>query len=311
MSTDQLPDRDPTKTNAEQGLYGKFRIERTDGTSSPGCKHHGCDYFVLDVTHDKHAAAALAAYAGAVAATHPQLAADMRSRWNLPAQPAGDAALPVVAHKVTGPRGDLIGIFESGVIAAMMVSKTSAEVGPASQTPLVSQPEYQAAVAALHARLSSMRCALIEIESELADRDARISGLRTEWAAEVAALQAEGAKSERRAIEFGDALHRHILAMRAAFVAWHRAGPAEGMAWVINTLAGPGHLPSETDIALGAQALFDKEVAEHESFRAAHPGPAPATSKPAGADAKALREAVQLLDMLAASEHAESSGEEP
>lgn len=79
-----LPERDPTKTNAQQGLYGKFRIERTDGGSAPGGKHHGCQYFVLDVTHDKHAAVALAAYADAVAATHPQLAQDMRDRWGLP-----------------------------------------------------------------------------------------------------------------------------------------------------------------------------------------------------------------------------------
>lgn len=90
----------------------------------------------------------------------------------------------------------------------------------------------------------------------------------------IAELEAEGAKSERRAIAFDDALNRHILAMRAAFVAWHRDGASEGMTWVINTLAGPGHLPSESDIALGAQALFDKEVAEQEAFRAAHPGPA-------------------------------------
>lgn len=82
-----LPERDPTKTNAQQGLYGKFRVERTDGSSAPGGKHHGCQYFVLDVTHDKHAAVALAAYAGAVAATHPQLAADMRARWSLPEHP--------------------------------------------------------------------------------------------------------------------------------------------------------------------------------------------------------------------------------
>lgn len=243
MSTDQLPERDPTKTNAQQGLYGKFRIERTDGISAPGCKHHGCDYFVLDVTNDKHAVAALAAYADAAGATHPQLAADMRSRWNLPAQPAGDAAMPCGHHR------------------SLMLK--SAETGADLYCELCDAQSGR--------RDAEQREA--ELQADLVEERNRIAGMRVEWAAEVAALQAEGAKSERRAIEFGDALHRHILAMRASFVAWHRAGPAEGMAWVINTLAGPGHLPSESDIALGAQALFDKEVAEHEAFRAAHPGP--------------------------------------
>jgi hypothetical protein len=109
----------------------------------------------------------------------------------------------------------------------------------------------------------------------------RIASMRTEWGAEVAALtaqarhaEAEAAKSERRAIEFGDALHRNILAMRAALADSHKHGPHHGMHWIVNTLAGPGQLPDADDVALGGQALFDKEVAEHEAFRAANPGPA-------------------------------------
>ena len=46
----------------EIGLYGKFRIERTDGRSAKGEKHDGCEYFVLDLTHDPHAIPALEAY---------------------------------------------------------------------------------------------------------------------------------------------------------------------------------------------------------------------------------------------------------
>jgi hypothetical protein len=86
-------------------------------------------------------------------------------------------------------------------------------------------------------------------------------------------LQAEAAKSERRAITFGDIVHQQVLAMRAAYVAWQRDGANVGMSWIANTLCGPGHLPNQADIALGAQALFDKEVAEQEAFRAAHPAP--------------------------------------
>lgn len=80
-----LPERDPGLTNRAQGVYRKFDVRRTDGSSEPGGKHHGCEHFVLDVTHDPHARAALAAYAAAVEATHPTLAADMRDRYGLAA----------------------------------------------------------------------------------------------------------------------------------------------------------------------------------------------------------------------------------
>lgn len=63
-----------------RGLYGKFRIERVDGKSAPGEKHDGCDYFVLDLTHDPHAATALRAYAASCAADYPLLAADLRAK---------------------------------------------------------------------------------------------------------------------------------------------------------------------------------------------------------------------------------------
>jgi hypothetical protein len=64
----------------EVGLYNKFFVERTDGTGAPGGKHHGCEYFVLDLTHDKFAKAALAAYANACRSEYPLLAADLRKK---------------------------------------------------------------------------------------------------------------------------------------------------------------------------------------------------------------------------------------
>lgn len=79
-----LPERDPAKPNTEQGLYRKYDVRRTDGSDAPGGKHHGCDYFVLDATHDPHALTALSAYADAVEATHPELAVDMRHRYGFP-----------------------------------------------------------------------------------------------------------------------------------------------------------------------------------------------------------------------------------
>jgi hypothetical protein len=60
-----------------RGLYGKYFVERTDGSSASGGKHHNCEYFVLDLTHDKHAPAALRAYAESCKDEYPQLAADL------------------------------------------------------------------------------------------------------------------------------------------------------------------------------------------------------------------------------------------
>lgn len=62
---------------AEPGLYGKFRVERTDGKSAPGEKHDGCEYFVLDLTHDPFALPAIRAYAQACRVDHPDLSRDL------------------------------------------------------------------------------------------------------------------------------------------------------------------------------------------------------------------------------------------
>jgi hypothetical protein len=62
------------------GLYHKFTVTRTDGTSAPGQKHDGCEYFVLDITHDPHAYAALRAYADSCQKEYPKLADDLRTQ---------------------------------------------------------------------------------------------------------------------------------------------------------------------------------------------------------------------------------------
>lgn len=93
--------------------------------------------------------------------------------------------------------------------------------------------------------------------------------------AEVDRLHREAAKSERRAITFGDIVAQHVIAMRAAVVAGELEGHEAGLGWIANTLCGPGHLPDieAAKAEGGAQALFDREMAEHEAFRAAHPAP--------------------------------------
>ncbi len=56
-----------------RGLYEKFEVVRTDGKP----RHDGCRYFVLDLDCDKHADAALKAYAESCREEYPQLAADI------------------------------------------------------------------------------------------------------------------------------------------------------------------------------------------------------------------------------------------
>jgi hypothetical protein len=62
----------------KRGLYKKYKVERTDGSSCPGKKHFGCPYFVLDLEHDRHAKAALQAYAESCQKEYPELAEDLR-----------------------------------------------------------------------------------------------------------------------------------------------------------------------------------------------------------------------------------------
>ncbi|AJW98884.1 hypothetical protein BM43_3026 [Burkholderia gladioli] len=72
--------RGPCDCAAGRGLYRKFDVRRLDGSSAPGGKHHGCEYFVLDLQHDAHAGASLAAYARSCSTTHPALSADLLAR---------------------------------------------------------------------------------------------------------------------------------------------------------------------------------------------------------------------------------------
>ncbi|WP_256704453.1 hypothetical protein [Burkholderia pseudomallei] len=104
---DALTERDYDLHEHEQGLYRKFDVRRVDGSSEPGGKHHDCEYFVLDMTHDQHARAALRAYADACASTHPELSADLIARYALapieqpaaaPIDDARECLMDVVSH---------------------------------------------------------------------------------------------------------------------------------------------------------------------------------------------------------------------
>jgi hypothetical protein len=65
----------------DRGLYGKYHIIRLGDEIG---KHAECDYFVLDLVHDKHARMALSAYAVSCADEFPFLSRDLLDRLEEP-----------------------------------------------------------------------------------------------------------------------------------------------------------------------------------------------------------------------------------
>ncbi len=63
--------------DTNRGIYEKFIVRRFDGSHRKGKKHGGCEYFVLDLSHDKFAGPAIRAYAEACATEYPHLSRDL------------------------------------------------------------------------------------------------------------------------------------------------------------------------------------------------------------------------------------------
>jgi hypothetical protein len=69
------------KTKKQLGIYNKYAVYRNDREDRPGYRHQGCEYFVLDMTHDPFAVPALRAYADACQKEgYLALAAELRSK---------------------------------------------------------------------------------------------------------------------------------------------------------------------------------------------------------------------------------------
>lgn len=92
---------------------------------------------------------------------------------------------------------------------------------------------------------------------------------------EIVGLKADRDAHLRARIEFGDIIATYCIAMQSAVIDYFLQGGEKGIAWIESTLAGPGHYPNVEDARNmgGAQAWFDARMAEHETFRAAHPAP--------------------------------------
>lgn len=66
-------------SDKERGIYNKYIVNRVYGGQRKGEKHHNCRYFVLDLTHDKHAIPAIFAYASSCEVDgYHELAKDLR-----------------------------------------------------------------------------------------------------------------------------------------------------------------------------------------------------------------------------------------
>jgi hypothetical protein len=68
---------EPEDKERSIGLYQKYVVQRADGSSAPGGKHEACDYFVLDLVHDRLALVAVKAYADQCRYRFPLLHLDL------------------------------------------------------------------------------------------------------------------------------------------------------------------------------------------------------------------------------------------
>ncbi|HCS7468623.1 TPA: ead/Ea22-like family protein [Escherichia coli] len=75
-----------------------------------------------------------------------------------------------------------------------------------------------------------------------------------------AELQSENAYISNRYKELDLLIGKNILVMQAAIIEWQSTGDAKsGLAWIYNTLFGPGELPDESE--KDAQAYFNRKYA--------------------------------------------------
>ncbi|EMB6842915.1 ead/Ea22-like family protein [Escherichia coli] len=75
-----------------------------------------------------------------------------------------------------------------------------------------------------------------------------------------AKLQSENAYIRNRFKELDLLIGKNILVMQAAIIEWQSTGDAKsGLAWIYNTLFGPGELPDESE--KDAQAYFNRKYA--------------------------------------------------
>lgn len=119
-------------------------------------------------------------------------------------------------------------------------------------------------VAAGHALARELHCAesaalVRELATQLDVQRARADVL-ADTEKQNAQLKDENEYIRNRFKELDRMFGKNLLVMKAAVIDWRTTGDARnGMAWIFNTLLGPGELPNEDE--KDAQAYFDREYA--------------------------------------------------
>lgn len=119
-------------------------------------------------------------------------------------------------------------------------------------------------VAAGHALAKELHCAesaalVRELATQLDVQRARADVL-ADAEKQNAGLKDENEYIRNRFKELDRMFGKNLLVMQAAIIDWRTTGDAKnGMAWIFNTLLGPGELPNEEE--KDAQAYFDREYA--------------------------------------------------
>lgn len=104
--------------------------------------------------------------------------------------------------------------------------------------------------------LIDSECHVAELEEVLRDKLALLEASEKRNAK----LQSENAYIRNRYKELDLLIGKNILVMQAAIIEWQATGDAKsGLAWIYNTLFGPGELPDESE--KDAQAYFNRKYA--------------------------------------------------
>lgn len=123
-----------------------------------------------------------------------------------------------------------------------------------------------ATVLALLDELDAKDKQIIDLEATVAHsnagwKEAHEQEARAEAAEKrIAELESDNAYIRNRHKELDLLIGKNILVMQAAIIEWQGTGDArKGLAWIYNTLFGPGELPDESE--KDAQAYFDRKYA--------------------------------------------------
>ncbi|KHP17571.1 hypothetical protein QS26_00255 [Salmonella enterica subsp. enterica serovar Havana] len=177
----------------------------------------------------------------------------------------------IVGHTSVNQHGNLTGVFvcqkwkgePGGVIAECHVNclvETDAQAYANAE--FIAEANPAAVLALLDERERNLQY-IKRRDQENEDIALTVGKLRVELeAAEKrnAKLQRENAYIRNRYKELDLLIGKNILVMQAAIIEWQSTGDAKsGLAWIYNTLFGPGELPDESE--KDAQAYFNRKYA--------------------------------------------------